>query len=85
LRLIVALQLSGGWQHNHSTKARQKDRAKEQSIYSMSMIFPLFLSMKTKAANNSSRTLELMRYRKSDWMSQVQAIIYLFLLSHYSL
>jgi hypothetical protein len=82
--MIVAPQLSGGWQHNHSTKARQGG-AKEQSIYSMSMILPLFLSMKTKAANNSSRTLELMRYRKSDWMSQVQPIIYLFLLSHYSL
>jgi hypothetical protein len=30
--MIVAPQISGGWQHNYSNKARQT-RSKEQSIY----------------------------------------------------
>jgi hypothetical protein len=34
LHLIVAPQLSGGWQHYYSTKARQAGRTNEQSIYS---------------------------------------------------
>jgi hypothetical protein len=40
LHLIVVPQLSSGWQHNYSTKARQAGCANEQSMYSlMSMIF----------------------------------------------
>jgi hypothetical protein len=39
LRLIVAPQLSSGWQHNYSTKTRQVGCANEQSMYSlMSMV-----------------------------------------------
>jgi hypothetical protein len=39
LQLIVAPHLSGGWQHNYSTKTRQAGRANEQPIYSlMSML-----------------------------------------------
>jgi hypothetical protein len=39
LHLIVAPELSGGWQHNHSIKIRQLGCANEQSIYSlMSMV-----------------------------------------------
>jgi hypothetical protein len=33
--LIMAPQLSGGWQHNYSTKTRQVGRANEQSIFSL--------------------------------------------------
>jgi hypothetical protein len=37
--LIVALQLSSGWQHKYSTKTRQAGCANEQSMYSlMSMV-----------------------------------------------
>jgi hypothetical protein len=35
LHLIVAPQLSVGWQHNYSTKARQADHVYEQSVYSL--------------------------------------------------
>jgi hypothetical protein len=35
LHLIVAPQLSSGWQHNYSTKTRQVGRANEQSMYSL--------------------------------------------------
>ncbi len=35
LHLIVALQLSGGWRHNYSTKTRQTGHANEQSMYSL--------------------------------------------------
>jgi hypothetical protein len=39
LHLIVAQQLSGGWQHNYSTKTRQAGHANEQSMYSwLSMV-----------------------------------------------
>ncbi len=39
LRLIVAPQLCGGWQHNYLTKTRQMGLANEQSTYYlMSMI-----------------------------------------------
>ncbi len=39
LQLIVVPQLSGGWQHNYSTKTRQAGHANEQSLYSlMSMV-----------------------------------------------
>ncbi len=39
MHLIVAPQLSNGWQQNHSTKTRQAGWAKEQSMQSlMSMI-----------------------------------------------
>jgi hypothetical protein len=31
--LIVAPQLSSGWQHNYSTKTRLAGRANEQSMY----------------------------------------------------
>jgi hypothetical protein len=42
LHLIAMPQLSGGWQHNCSTKTRQAGCANEQSMYSlMSMIGPL--------------------------------------------
>jgi hypothetical protein len=35
-------QLSGGWQHNYSTKTRQAGCANEQSMYSLlSLILPL--------------------------------------------
>jgi len=33
MHLIVAPQLSGGWQHNYSTKTWQADHANEQSFY----------------------------------------------------
>jgi hypothetical protein len=37
--MIVAPQLSSGWQHNYSTKTRQVGWANEQSMYSlMSMV-----------------------------------------------
>jgi len=35
LHLIVAPQLSGGWQHKYSTKARQAGHANEQFMYSL--------------------------------------------------
>ncbi len=35
LHLIVAPQLSSGWQHNYSTKTRQTGCANEQSMYSL--------------------------------------------------
>jgi len=35
LHLIVAPQLSSGWQHNYSTKTRLAGRANEQSMYSL--------------------------------------------------
>jgi hypothetical protein len=35
LHLIVAPQLSRGWQHNYSTKTRQAGQANEQSMYSL--------------------------------------------------
>ncbi len=35
LHLIVVPQLSGGWQHNYSTKTRQPGRANGQSMYSL--------------------------------------------------
>ncbi len=35
LHLIVAPQLTSGWQHNYSTKTRQAGRANEQSMYSL--------------------------------------------------
>ncbi len=39
LHLIMAPPLSGGWQHNYSTKTRQAGYANELSIYSlMSMV-----------------------------------------------
>jgi hypothetical protein len=39
LHLIVVPQLSGGWQHNYSTKTRQPGQANDQSMYSlMSMV-----------------------------------------------
>jgi hypothetical protein len=37
--LIVAPQLSSGWQHNYSTKTRQAGRANEQSMYSLMSMF----------------------------------------------
>jgi hypothetical protein len=38
--LIIVPQLSGGWQHNYSTKTREAGCANEQSMYSvMSIIF----------------------------------------------
>jgi hypothetical protein len=41
LHLIVAPQLSSGWQNNYSTKTRQAGRANEQSLYYlMSMCHP---------------------------------------------
>ncbi len=33
LHLIVAPQLSGGWQHYYSTQTRQAGHANEQSVY----------------------------------------------------
>jgi hypothetical protein len=40
LHLTVVPKLSGGWQHNYSTKTRQASHANEQSIYYvMSMVF----------------------------------------------
>jgi hypothetical protein len=42
LHLIVATQLSSGWQHNYSTKTRLAGRANKQSMYSlMSMLITL--------------------------------------------
>ncbi len=42
LPLIVAPQLSSGWQHKYSTKTRPAGRTNEQSMYSlMSMQHPL--------------------------------------------
>ncbi len=39
LHLIMAPQLSSGWQHNYSTKTRQVGQANEQPMYSlMSML-----------------------------------------------
>jgi hypothetical protein len=35
MHMIVAPQISGGWQHNYSTKARQAGHAKEQSVYNI--------------------------------------------------
>jgi len=35
LHLIVAPQLSSGWQHNYSTKTRKAGWANEQSMYSL--------------------------------------------------
>jgi hypothetical protein len=35
LHLIVVPQLSGGWQHNYSTKTRQAGHANEQPMYSL--------------------------------------------------
>jgi hypothetical protein len=35
LHQIVATQLTGGWQHNHSTKKRQAGRKNEQFIFSL--------------------------------------------------
>jgi hypothetical protein len=35
LHLIVVAQLSGGWQHNYSTKTRQAGHANEQPMYSL--------------------------------------------------
>ncbi len=41
LHLIVAPQLSGGWQHYYSTKTRQAGHANEQSMYSLMSIVSL--------------------------------------------
>jgi len=35
LHLIVAPQLSSGWQHNYSTKTRQTGHAIKQSMYTL--------------------------------------------------
>jgi hypothetical protein len=35
LHLIVVPELSGGWQHNYSTKAKQVGHANRQSMYSV--------------------------------------------------
>ncbi len=44
MHLIVAPQLSGGWQHNYLNKTSQKGHANEQSIYSrISMANPFVL------------------------------------------
>jgi hypothetical protein len=44
LCLIVAPQLSGGWQHNNSTKTRQAGCANEQSIYYEMSMFKIILN-----------------------------------------
>ncbi len=52
LCLIVAPQLSSGWQHNYSTKTRQAGHADEQSMYSlMSMKRPQSLTDLKQKAN----------------------------------
>jgi hypothetical protein len=47
LHLIVAPQLSSGWQHNYSNKTRPAGWANELSMYSlMSMVVPFPVSSK---------------------------------------
>ncbi len=49
LHLIVAPQLSRGWQHNYSMKVRQAGRTDEQSMYSpMSVTCCLWVSVELK-------------------------------------
>jgi hypothetical protein len=48
----VVPQLSGGWQHNYSTKTRQTGRSNEQSMYSlMSMVQPALKQTCLKLVN----------------------------------
>jgi hypothetical protein len=42
LHPLVAPQLSGGWQHNYSTKTREASHANEQSFYLLSYIYGEF-------------------------------------------
>jgi hypothetical protein len=35
IKLLVATQLSGGWQHNYFTKIWQTGHANDQSMYSL--------------------------------------------------
>jgi len=52
LHLIVAPQLSSGWQHNYSTKTRQAGHANEQSMYSlMSMSATMMDKLKLTGQN----------------------------------
>jgi hypothetical protein len=56
LHPIVVPQLSGGCQHNYSTKTRQAGRADEQSLYSlMSMVWYDRKLVKALATKSSHR------------------------------
>jgi hypothetical protein len=60
--MIVAPQLSSGWQHNYSTKTRQVCRANEQSMYSLMTIVSSYVGTKIIQAGRLGRANEQSMY-----------------------
>jgi hypothetical protein len=53
LHQIVAPQLSGGWQHNYSTKTRQAGHAYKQYIYYLMFVVLCLLALWPKQWNGT--------------------------------
>jgi len=51
-------QLSSGWQHNYSTKARQAGCADEQFMYSLMSMFVYWLMLSWPMAGTDPRRTE---------------------------
>ncbi len=66
LHQIVVPQVSGGWQHNYSTKTRQAGYANEQSIYSkLSMTKTLAMTTGIRLDYRLKITNALAYYKKA--------------------
>jgi len=60
----VAPQLSGGWQHNYSTKTREASHANEQSFYLLSYIYGEFAEPPMKYKNIVSMFVNLPNHQQ---------------------